>query len=68
MSIVKDTIQEKPSALKGEHPALSEYESPFLFYFCGNFCRIQIPIPIEDSDTDTDDQPMGIHADPDPLH
>ncbi len=42
-------LQEKPLALKREHPALENMKFLYFFYFCGSFLlfwnRFQIPNP-----------------------
>jgi hypothetical protein len=55
-------LQEKPSALKREHPVLK-----ILDYFCGSFLSSWILIRIRNLNADPDPDPATqINADPDP--
>jgi hypothetical protein len=52
-------LQQKPSPLKREHPALQNMKFINFFYFCGSFLPSWIRIRI---------QPNKINADPYPKH
>ncbi len=59
-------LQEKPLALKREHPALQNIKFPYLtfFYFVGNFCP-------QDPDSESGSihvTESGYNPDPDPKH
>jgi hypothetical protein len=53
-------LQEKPSALKKEHPALQNIKILYLFYICRSFLPFWIRIRIQNLKF------MRIHADSDP--
>jgi hypothetical protein len=47
-------LQEKPSALKREHPALKTGKFLIFFYICGSFLSSWIRIRIQNVDSDSD--------------
>jgi hypothetical protein len=57
-------LQEKPSALKKEHPALQNMKILYFFYFCGSFLPSWIRIRIRNLNKDPDPATQ-INADPD---
>jgi hypothetical protein len=66
-------LQEKPSALKREHPALKSMKILDFFYFCGSFLPPWIRIRNLNADPDPAtqikadlDPATQINADPDP--
>jgi hypothetical protein len=58
-------LQEKPSALKKEYPALQNMKILYFFYFCGSFLPSWIRIHILNLNADPDPATQ-INADPDP--
>jgi hypothetical protein len=58
-------LQEKPSALRREHPVLKNMKILDCFLFCGSFLLSWIRIRIRNLNADPDPDPGGqINADP----